>query len=174
MLASATMDQLHLWLCASVCLCVRTLKEINLSYQYQAWYIYSPSQDLGMHWPWGQKFKVTGLWNVLPAWVCMSLWLLRFLVRRQWPPLQDNLTKLDLLEQEIASGSGNSWAICKSAPWPSHVNTPASHHHPVFYRLDALPLNQHHQSTEGMTDTIYKIWKSKMRMINKSYNRFFY
>jgi len=28
----------------------------------------------------GSKVKVTGLWNVLPAWVCMSIWLRRFLV----------------------------------------------------------------------------------------------
>jgi len=26
------------------------------------------------------RVKVTGLWSVLPAWVCMSIWLLRFLV----------------------------------------------------------------------------------------------
>jgi len=29
---------------------------------------------------------------------------------------QEGKTNLDLLEQEIASGSGISWAICKSAP----------------------------------------------------------
>jgi len=26
------------------------------------------------------------------------------------------------------SGSGISWVICKSAPWPRHITTPASHH----------------------------------------------
>ena len=29
---------------------------------------------------------------------------------------QEGKTNLDLLEQEIESGSGISWAICKSAP----------------------------------------------------------
>jgi len=31
---------------------------------------------------------------------------------------QKGKTNLDLLEQEIVSGSGISWAICKSAPHP--------------------------------------------------------
>jgi len=37
-------------------------------------------------------------------------------------------TDLDLLEQEIVSGSSISWAICKSAPGPRQITTPASHH----------------------------------------------
>ena len=41
---------------------------------------------------------------------------------------QKGKTSLDLLEQEIVSGSGISWAICKSAPWPRHITMPASHH----------------------------------------------
>ena len=50
-------------------------------------------------------------------------------------------TNLDLLEQEIVSGSGISWAICKSAPWPRYITMPASHHS-VFYSLDAFPATQ--------------------------------
>jgi len=49
-------------------------------------------------------------------------------------------TNLDLLEQEIVSGSGICWAMCKSAPHPRQ-----SHQHPTtqfFYRLDALPAAQ--------------------------------
>ena len=51
------------------------------------------------------------------------------------------------------SGSGISWAICKSAPHSrlqtDNYATPAPHHS-VFYRLDPfLPPNQQHQSTEG-------------------------
>jgi len=58
-------------------------------------------------------------------------------------------TNLDLLEQEIVSGSGISWATCKSAPRPRQITMPASHHS-TFYRPDALlPPNQQHQSTEG-------------------------
>ena len=50
-------------------------------------------------------------------------------------------TNLDLLEQEIVSGSGISWAICKSAPRSRQITMPASHHS-VFYRPDALPAAQ--------------------------------
>ena len=39
------------------------------------------------------------------------------------------------------SGSGISWAICKSAPCPRQITTPASQHS-VFYRPDALPAAQ--------------------------------
>jgi len=38
---------------------------------------------------------------------------------------QKGKTNLDLLEQETVSGSGISWAICKSAPHPRHTPTPA-------------------------------------------------
>ena len=39
------------------------------------------------------------------------------------------------------SGSGISWAICKSAPRSRQITTAASHHS-VFYRQDALPAAQ--------------------------------
>jgi len=39
------------------------------------------------------------------------------------------------------SGSGISWAICKSAPRSRQITTPAPHHS-VFYRPDALPAAQ--------------------------------
>ena len=46
-----------------------------------------------------------------------------------------------LLRQETVSGSGISWAICKSAPCSRQITTPAPHHS-VFYRPDALPVAQ--------------------------------
>jgi len=46
-----------------------------------------------------------------------------------------------LLKQETESGSGTSWAICKSAPSSRQITTPASHHS-VFYRPDAHPATQ--------------------------------
>ena len=46
---------------------------------------------------------------------------------------QKGKTNLDLLEQEIVSGSGIRWAICKYA----------------LGRMPFLPSNQQHQSTEG-------------------------
>jgi len=46
-----------------------------------------------------------------------------------------------LLKQEALSGSGVSWAICKSAPRSRQITTPAPHYSD-FYRLDALPVAQ--------------------------------
>ena len=42
-----------------------------------------------------------------------------------------------LLKQETVSGSGISWAICKSAPSSRQTTTPAPHHS-ILYRPDAL------------------------------------
>jgi len=44
-----------------------------------------------------------------------------------------------LLKQETVSGSGISWASCKSAHRSRQITTPASS---VFYRPDALPVTQ--------------------------------
>ena len=46
-----------------------------------------------------------------------------------------------LLKQETVSGSGISWAICKSAHRSRQITTPAPHHS-VFYRPNALPAAQ--------------------------------
>ena len=46
-----------------------------------------------------------------------------------------------LLKQETVSGSGISWAICKSAPRSRQITTPVPHCS-VFYRPDALPATQ--------------------------------
>ena len=43
-----------------------------------------------------------------------------------------------LLKQETVSGSGISWAICKSAPHSREITMPAPHHS-VFYKPDAIP-----------------------------------
>jgi len=61
---------------------------------------------------------------------------------------QKGKTSLDLLEQEIGSGSGISWAVCKSAPSPRQITMPALHHSD-FCSPDALALpSQQRQSTE--------------------------
>jgi len=54
---------------------------------------------------------------------------------------QEGKTNVDLLEQEIVSGSGICWAIYKPASHPTQITMPASHHS-VFYRPDALPAAQ--------------------------------
>jgi len=46
-----------------------------------------------------------------------------------------------LLKHETVSGSGISWAMCKSAPRCRHI-TMSAPHHSVFYRPDALPAAQ--------------------------------
>jgi len=46
-----------------------------------------------------------------------------------------------LLKQETVSGSGISWAICKSAPRSRQITTPVLHHS-IFYRPDGLPAAQ--------------------------------
>ena len=61
---------------------------------------------------------------------------------------QKGKTNLDLLEQEIVSGSGISWAIYKSESHPRQITMPAPHYS-VIYRMTFLPPNQQRQSTEG-------------------------
>jgi len=57
-----------------------------------------------------------------------------------------------LLKQETVSGSGISWAICKSATRSRQITTPAPHHS-VFYRPDALPATQPTGGGRGKTTT---------------------
>jgi len=49
-----------------------------------------------------------------------------------------------LLKQEAVSGSGISWATCKSAPRSRQITTPHHASTPplMFYRPDALPAAQ--------------------------------
>ena len=54
-----------------------------------------------------------------------------------------------LLKQQTASGSGITWAVCKSAHRSWQITTPAPHHS-VFYRLDDLP---------GAQPTASKHWR---------------
>jgi len=59
---------------------------------------------------------------------------------------QKGKTNLDFT---AVSGSGISWAICKSAPRSREITTPAPHHSEFF--TDQMPFlspNQQHQSTE--------------------------
>ena len=71
-----------------------------------------------------------------------------------------------LLKQERVSGSGISWAICKSAPRSSQITIPTPHHS-VFYRPDALPATQ---------PTASKHWRQFSRMVHvnkKSHAKFY-
>ena len=56
------------------------------------------------------------------------------------------------------SGSGISWAICKSAPRSRQITMPASHHS-VFYRPDVLPAAQPPASKHWRPNKInYQCW----------------
>ena len=69
---------------------------------------------------------------------------------------QKGKTNLDFTEEETVSGSGISWAICKSASCPRQIITPAPNHS-VFYRPDALPATQ---------PTASKHWRQKHWTVN--------
>jgi len=47
------------------------------------------------------------------------------------------------------SGSGISWAMCKSAPRSRQITTPAPHHSVFTGRMPFLQPDQQRQSTEG-------------------------
>ena len=55
-----------------------------------------------------------------------------------------------LLKQETVSGSGISWAICKSAPCCRQITTPAPHHSLFTGWMPFPPPNRQRQSTEGI------------------------
>ena len=61
---------------------------------------------------------------------------------------QKGKTNLDF--KETVSGSGISWAICKSANCARQRTMPVPHHSTFFTgRMPFLPPNQQRQSTEG-------------------------
>ena len=72
-----------------------------------------------------------------------------------------------LLKQETMSGSGISWAICKSAPRSRYITTPAPHHS-VFYRPNALlaaePTASKHWR-RALKAWVLKAWKLCARLL---------
>jgi len=75
---------------------------------------------------------------------------------------------LDLLEHEIVSGSGISWTVCKSAPWPrhNHVSIP-----PLKFftgRMPFLPPNQQRQSTEGKSTVQIYMYQGRKSLSGSS------
>ena len=86
---------------------------------------------------------------------------------------QKGKTNLDLLKQETMSGSGISWAICRSAPHLRQITMQAPH--PVFYRPDALPASQqtvskHWRQNETETPwSIHTLLKSIKKYLQQKY-----
>ena len=73
------------------------------------------------------------------------------------------------MKQETVSGSGISWAICKSASCSRQITTPAPHHSVFFTgRMPFLPPNQQCQSTEGKALKAYNIHKQTIYIEPKS------
>ena len=60
-----------------------------------------------------------------------------------------------LLKQETVSGSGISWAICKSAPRSRQITMPVPHCSVFTGQMPFLPPNQQRQSTELHSATKY-------------------
>ena len=72
-----------------------------------------------------------------------------------------------LLKQESVSGSGISWAICKSAPRSRQTTMPAPHQSVFTGRMPFLPPNQQRQSTEGTVLQIYSDINQKFKWRNQ-------
>jgi len=79
--------------------------------------------------------------NWAPELLYIDLMLLVFTTTTTTTVLRLSGFYLRLLEQETVSGSGISWAICKSAPRPRQITTPAPNHS-GFYMPDTLPATQ--------------------------------
>ena len=62
-----------------------------------------------------------------------------------------------LLKQETVSDSGISWAICKYAPRPRQMTTPAPNHSVCTGRMPFLSPNQQRQSTEGTSLSFIRV-----------------
>ena len=69
-----------------------------------------------------------------------------------------------LLKQETVSGSGISWAICKSAPCSRQITMPAPHHL-VFLHLaiiSELLLSTVHRVAEDGTVLVYRLTRAAL------------
>ena len=66
---------------------------------------------------------------------------------------QKGRTSLDFTEARDMSGSGISWARCKSASCSRQITTPAPHCSVFTGRMPFLPPNQQRQSAEGNSST---------------------
>ena len=68
----------------------------------------------------------------------------------------------NLLKQETVSGSGISWAICKSAPRSREITTPAPHCS-LFHRPNALP------ATQPMTSVYWRQMLQQQKQFNNHF-----
>jgi len=76
---------------------------------------------------------------------------------------------LILLKQETVSGSGISWAVCKSATRSRQITMPAPHHS-IFYRPDALTAAQPTASKHWRIVIVRKYKKNSLYATNSHCN----
>jgi len=74
-----------------------------------------------------------------------------------------------LMKQEIVSGSGINWAICKFAPCSRQTTTPALYHFVFTGRMPFLPPNQQCQSTEGKASQCNT--RTKIKKVNNEQHK---
>ena len=67
-----------------------------------------------------------------------------------------------LLKRETVSGSGISWAICKTVPHPRQITMPAPHHS-VFCRPYAFPANNSIKALKTLYMMIRKLIRDTYR-----------
>jgi len=80
---------------------------------------------------------------------------------------QKGKTNLELLEQEIVSGNGISWEICKSRL--TQITMLESYHSVFTGRMPFLPPNQQRQSIEGKKSSLQQ--PSQFGIHIRNYNR---
>jgi len=85
----------------------------------------------------------------------MAIWILSGTTRVSQYLKGKTKTNLDFLKQETVSGSGISWAICKSVPRPRQITMPTPNHAVFTGRMPYLPPNQQRQSTEEKILPLY-------------------
>jgi len=86
---------------------------------------------------------------------------------------QKGKTNLDFNEQETVSGSGISWAICKSAPHSRQITTPAPHRSvflqagcPSYHPTSSVKALHFTANLRRNLPVKIKLWKSVCRSVN--------
>ena len=82
---------------------------------------------------------------------------------------QKGKTNLHLLKQERVRGSGISWTICKSAPRPRQMTTPASHH--SIFRLAHLVWEPSVLVAASVVCRLSRVRSRKLREIHAKFRR---
>ena len=78
-----------------------------------------------------------------------------------------------LLKQETVSGSGSSWAVCKSAPRSRQITTSAPTSQFFTDQMPFLPPNQQCQSTEGTDVFLFtKMLNATLTVVEKKVKYF--